>query len=124
MNKVELTTFATQEQILSEHVEYCKKMCRFYYVMAIKEFKAGDKKYALRAWNQAKYYYMQYHEAWGRWFALLDMKYKLGIDGNKYWDAIDQYKVEQEKKLHENINVDKVQFKFLYNFKKTMMGGK
>lgn len=124
MNKKELTTFATQEQILSEHVEYHKKMTRFYYNMAVSAFKRANKKYAVKYWSYAKGHYIQYIEDYNRWYSLLDMKYLLGIDVYKYYNAVDKKAVEQAKARHENINVDKVTYKFLYCVEKIMKGGK
>lgn len=124
MNKKELNIFATQVEVFAERVEYHKKMTRFYYNLAVNAFKDTDKKYAVKYWSYAKGHYLQYIGDYNRWYSLLDMKYLLGIDIYKYYNAVDKKAVEEEKARHEKINVDKVTYKFLYRVEKIMKGGK
>lgn len=124
MNKKELSIIATHEKILFERVEYYKKMSRFYYSLAVKARKEKDTNYSKKYWKYSKDYYLEYNEAWGRWYGIIEVRYLLNIDYIAYSVNIDKRAVEQEKHLHEAIEVDKVTFKFLHNMKKMLLGGK
>lgn len=124
MNKKEIKIIATQEKVLFERVEYCKKMSRFYYNLAIKARKEKDTNYSKKYWKYSKDYYLEYNEAWGRWYSVFNLKYLLNIDCIACSVKVDKKAVAQEKHLHEAIKVDKVTFKFLNNMKKMLLGGK
>lgn len=124
MNKKEVKIIATQEKVLFERVEYYKKMSRFYYNLAIKARKEKDTNYSKKYWKYSKEYYLEYNEAWGRWYSVFNLKYLLNIDFIACSVNVDKKAVAQEKHLHEAIKVDKVTFKFLNNMKKMLLGGK
>ncbi len=123
MNKREIGIIETQERVLYEHIEYCKKQCRMNYNIAVIARKENDMKFAKRCWHYSKDYYIEYTEAWGRWYGVLNLKYMLNVDADAYM-LIDKKAIAKEKRLHENIDVDKVTFKFLRNMKKMLLGGK
>lgn len=123
MNKKEIGTIETQEKILFERIEYCKKMCRVFYNISVTARKENDIKFAKKCWHYSKDYYLEYNEAWGRWYGVLNLKYLLKMDDNAYM-YVDKKAVEQEKRLHKDIEVDKVTFKFLNNMKTMLLGGK
>lgn len=123
MNKKEVGIIATQERVLFERIEYCKKMCRFYYEMATTARKENDTKFAKKCWHYSKDYYLEYKEAWGRWYSVMNLKYMLNMDADAYM-LIDKKAVAEEKRLHEGIEVGKVTFKFLNNMQTMLLGGK
>ena len=124
MNKKEVGIIATQEKVLYERVEYYKKLCRFYYSLAVEARKWGDTEYSKKHWRYSKEYYLEYNEAWGRWYSIFNLGNILNIDCVVYSTSINKKAVEQEKRLHEAIEVDKVTFAFLLNMKKMLLGGK
>lgn len=100
-------------------------MCYRYYVISAKLFKDGDKKGAKRYWYYTKEFYIEYTEVWGRWYSLLDLKYMLGIDSNKYYESIDRKKVEEEENMHKNISTkNNIKKYFIHNMRKVILGGK
>lgn len=124
MNKKEVGIIATQERVLYERVTYCKKMCRFYYNLAVEARKFGDTEYSKRHWRYSKEYYLEYNEAWGRWYSVFNLGNMLNIDFIVYSNSVNQKAVEQEKRFNEAVEVDKVTFAFLHNMKKMLLGGK
>lgn len=124
MNEKELSIYATQEKILFERIKYCEKMCHRYYEISVELFKDGDKKEAKKYWYYTKEFYIEYTEVWGRWYSLLDLKYMLGIDYNKYYESIDRKKVEEEENMHKNISTNNIKKYFIHNMRKVILGGK
>lgn len=124
MNKKEISTIATQEHILFERVQYYKKMSRFYYNLAVEARKFGDTEYSKRHWRYSKEYYLEYNEAWGRWYSVFNLGNMLNIDCIVYNNSVNKKAVGQEKRLHEAIEIDKVTFTFLHTMKKMLLGGK
>ena len=124
MNKKEVGIIATQEKVLYERVEFYKKMCRWTYNIATEARKLGDTEYSKKYWRYSKEYYLEYNEAWGRWYSVFNLGNMLKIDCIVYSTSVNKKAVEQEKRRHEAIEVDKVTFKFLNNMKKMLLGGK
>ena len=121
MNKKEISILATREQVLFERCSLYKKTCRYFYEIAVKAHKRGDKENAIKYWKSCKRAYMDYEKASSSWNALFSMKILLGINTEEYYDLMDKNQVLPERSAHMTIKVGKYGFRFLFSIKKTII---
>ena len=120
MNKKEIAIFATREQVLFERRSFYKKTCRYYYEVAVKAHKRGDKTDAIHYWKYCKEAFVEYEKASSSWNALFSMKHLLGIDTEKYYELMDKKQVLPERSSHMSIKVGKYDFRFLRSIQETI----
>lgn len=119
MNKKEISIFATKEQVLFENVTFYEKTCRYFYEIAVKARKRGDKADAIHYWKSCKEAFVSYEKASSSWNTLFSMKGLLGINTEKYYDLMDKKQILPEKGAHMSIKTEKFDYRFLCNIQKT-----
>lgn len=119
MNKKEVSIFATREQVLFEKSTFWKKTCRYYYEVAVKARKRGNKADAVYFWKSCKEAYVSYGKATDSWNTLFSMKRLLGINTEKYYGLMDKKQILPEKGAHMSIKTEKFDYRFLCNIQKT-----
>ena len=119
MNKKEISILATREQVLFERCSFYKKTCRYFYEVAVKARKRGDKVSATKYWKSCKGAYIEYEKASSSWNALFTMKRLLGINTEKYYELMDKKQILPEKGSHMSIKTGKFDYRFLCNIQTT-----
>lgn len=119
MNKKDIAIFATREQVLFERCTFYEKTCRYFYEIAVKAHKRGDKGNAIHYWKSCKEAFISYEKASASWNALFSMKSLLGIDTEKYYELMDKKQILPEKGAHMSIKTEKFDYRFLCNIQTT-----